>query len=248
MLLGDIPRVLARRWYVVLFGVLASAGLVYGVLSAVPPTYAVKSEVLLLPPASVVPAGGNPYLALGGLESIGSVASKTMTDDRTNRLVRSQFGKLDYGVALDPTAAAPMVLVEVESPDPARSQAAEKFLSDRLPGVLVQLQDAAEVPRTSRITSTSVIQADLPVVHRTAQVRAAVVAGALGVGLTVLAAAGIDVLAARRRLRSDDGPASSSSGEDPRSREEPRHESTKGRPSSKLPAPPQAEDLIRVSG
>jgi hypothetical protein len=204
MLLGEIPRVLARRWYIVLLGLVATGGMIGAALIAVPPTYAVSSELLLLPPSSVVPAGSNPYLALGGLESIGSVASKAMTDDRTRRLVTARFGDIDYGVGLDPTAAAPMVVIEVESKSPTVSRDAERFLSARLPTVLLELQDVADVSAKARISSTSIIEPDLPKVQRKSQIRAAVVMGAVGLLGTVLVAAALDALLLRRPRRRDD--------------------------------------------
>lgn len=199
MILSEILRVLGRRWYIVVLGLCLTAGGVVGALQTVPPSYSVTSEQLLLPPNSVVPAGSNPYLVLGGLESIGSVASKTMTDDRTKRLVKSQFGDLDYSIGLDPSAAAPMLLVTVESNDPTRSVDAERFLRERLPTVLDQLQDSAAVPDKSRITSTVVIEPDRPKILRKAQIRLAVAATALGLMGTVMLAALVDARASRRR-------------------------------------------------
>ncbi len=259
MLLGEIPKVLLRRWYVVVLGLLATAGLVFAALSAVPPAYAVKSEVLLLPPSSAVPAGSNPYLVLGGLESIGSVASKAMTDDRTQRLVKAQFGKVDYGVALDPTAAAPMLLIEVSSTSPKTSEAAEQFLSARLPDVLLQLQQDAGVPSKSLITRTPVIAADVPMIQRKSQIRAVVVAGAAGLLVTILAAAWFDALALRRARRrrqrqsavADTAAPPSTDGPDAPGGDEalpvtPRHEAGASHPGGD--AKGRAEDLTRVSG
>lgn len=236
MFLSEILRVLGRRWYVVVLGVCVTAGAVVGSLQSIPPAYSVTSELLLLPPSSVVPAGSNPYLVLGGLESIGSVASKTMTDDRTVRLVRSRFGDLDYGIGLDPTAAAPMLLIQVESNDPQRSTDAERFLRERLPTVLDQLQDSAAVPDKSRITSTMVIEPDRPKILRKTQIRLAVAATALGLMGTVMLAALIDARAGRRRRT---------------------HRARPNEPAGTEPTPPEpvtgeaptrAKDLSRVSG
>ena len=199
VILSEILRVLGRRWYIVVLGLCCTAGGVVGSLQSIPPDYSVTSELLLLPPNSVVPAGSNPYLVLGGLESIGSVASKTMTDDRAVRLLKSRFGELDYSIGLDPTAAAPMLLIHVESNDPQRSVDAERFLRERLPTVFDQLQDAAAVPDKSRITSTVIIEPDRPKILRKAQIRLAVAATALGLMATVMLAALIDARAGRRR-------------------------------------------------
>jgi hypothetical protein len=199
MFLREIPKVLLRRWYVVVLGLLATVGLVFAALSAVSPTYTLNSEVLLLPPPSAVPAGSNPYLVLGGLEGIGTVASRVMTADSSQRYVKAQFGTVDLGVALDPTAAAPMILIEVSSSSPKTSQAVEQFLSNRIPDVLLQLQKDAKVPSKSLITSTSVFAADIPQIGRKSQIRAAVVAAAAGLLVTILAAAAVDARTLRRR-------------------------------------------------
>lgn len=257
MLLGEIPKVLLRRWYVVVLGLLATVGLAFAALSAVPPAYALKSEVLLLPPSSAVPAGSNPYLFLGGLQSIGSIASKVMTDDRAQRSVKAQFGEVDFGVALDPTAAAPMILIEVSSSSPKTSQAAERFLSDRLPGVLLQLQEDANVPSKSLITTSSVIAADIPQIGRKSQIRAIVVAAAAGLLVTILTAAAVDALALRRRRRRPQSASLAAADAEAATEADaaggegslpvpPRHEAGKGEPGGN--AKGRAEDRTRVSG
>ena len=245
MLLSDFPRVLARRWYIVLLGLFATGGMVYGTLDAVPPTYSVSSEVLLLPPPTVVPAGSNPYLALGGLESIGSVASKAMTDDRTRRLVAARYGEFDYDVGLDPTAAAPMIVIQVESKSPTVSRDAERFLNDRLPTVLLELQDLAGVSSRSRISSTPIIAPDEPEIKRKSQIRAAVVVSAVGILGTVLVAGAVDALLLRRRRRSDDEPPADS--ETPLADDRPQARD-EGAIKARGRSAGRAEDLTRVSG
>lgn len=201
MLLGQVPRILLRRWYVTLGGLLLAAGFVLAVVDRVGPTYTVTSEVLLMPPSTVVPKGSNPYLQLGGLESIGSVASKAMTDDKSVRDIRTRFGELDYGVGLDQLAAAPMVIIQVEADEPERAQRAETYLSERFVSVVRQLQDEASVPRDSLITTQTIVPADVPKVGHKSQLRMGIVAGALGVMGTLVLAAVADALLNRRRRR-----------------------------------------------
>jgi hypothetical protein len=240
MFLREIPTVLLRQWYVVVLGLLTTVGLVFVALSVVPPTYSVQSEVLLLPPPSAVPAGSNPYLNLVGLESIGSVVSTVMTDDRSQRSVKAQFGEANLAVALDPAAAAPMILIEVSSSSAKTSQAVEQSLSKRLPDVLLQLQENAKVPSKSLITATSVFAADIPQIDRKSQIRAATVAAAAGLLVTILAAAAVDALAFRRRRRRQQFAALAAADA------EAATEAGNGMPSGN--AKGRAEDRTRVSG
>jgi hypothetical protein len=201
----DIPVVLLRRWYLVLLGVLATVGLVVLALRVVPPTYSLTSDVLLLPPESAVAKGENPYLNLGGLESMADVVSKTVTDDRTRREVRAATGDVEYGVALDTSAAAPIVVVGVEARDPEAARATMGFLSQRLEQALQDVQLDSDVPTDALITLMPITQMNIPQVEYKSQVRAGVVAAVGGLAATLLLTALIDAaIRARSRRRTAD--------------------------------------------
>jgi hypothetical protein len=201
---GDIPRVLLRRWYLVVLGLVGTAGLVLLALRLVAPTYTLTSEVVMLPPVTAVVTGDNPYLNLSGLESVGDVAAKAVTDDRTKLEVQERFGEVEYGVGLDNSAAAPIIVLRTESESPATTRAVMDFIMTRFENTLRGVQVDAGVAPEAYVTMKEVTQMDVPKIERKPQLRAAIVAGAAGLLATLLLTAAVDAgLRARSRRRTE---------------------------------------------
>lgn len=78
---NGVVGLVTRRWYVVLVGLLLTLPLAYLAAQYVAPTYTMKASVVLLAPEETVGDGGNPYLAMGGLEAAVDVAATGLAAD-----------------------------------------------------------------------------------------------------------------------------------------------------------------------
>ncbi len=199
MVLADLPKVLLRRWYLVVVGLLGTAMLGLAAYQVSPPSFTSSAEVLLLPPSSAVPAGGNPYLQLGGLDVAGDVLSKAMSDDASAAALKEAGAAGAYTAQLDGTAAAPMVLVTAEASSAAGSQKTLGLVLARIPTVLNSIQDLAAAPQTARITTIVLTQTQQPVKNIKSVIRAVGVAVAGGLAVTLLLTAVVDAVLVRPR-------------------------------------------------
>lgn len=199
MFLADLMKALRRRWYLALVGVIATAALMAVAYDKAPPTYTSTAEVLLLPPASLVPAGGNPYLSLGGLDAAGDIVATAMSDQTRTSELKAAGAVGQFRVTLDSAAAAPMILVTSEAPSAAGSLTTLGLVVDRIPAVLADVQGLARVPSDALITSTVVTRSAEPVRSLKPVVRVVGLVGAGGLALSVLATALLDAALIRRR-------------------------------------------------
>jgi capsular polysaccharide biosynthesis protein len=199
MFFAELPQVLLRRWYLVIVGLLLTGGLAAATFQAVRPTYESTSEVLLLPPATSVPKGGNPYLVLGGLEAIGGVLSTAMMDQATTSEVKTEVPGAEYTIGLDETSPAPMLVVTARATTPQESLRIVDLVLQRIPPTMEKIQRAADVSTGSYITTTQITATERPTVIRKSQLRLVLVAAALGIAFTLLVVALIDALIMRRR-------------------------------------------------
>jgi len=195
-------RVLSRRWYIVLVGLSLTAMLCVAVTAVVPPKYQVTSSVLFLPPHSdTVAQGGNPFLALGGLETIAGVVARTVSDSAVQAKVKAAGGTGEYTVEPDAKAGGPVLLVTVEDRTPARALRTLAVVLKQLPRTLSTLQTTAGVAEPSLITSKEITRDSTAKTVLKPLVRAMIAAMAFGLGVTVLGAALFDGLARRRARR-----------------------------------------------
>lgn len=201
MFLSELHRVLLRRWYLVLLGAIATVGLGYQTTRMMPPDYTVTAETLMLPPATSVPAGSNPYLALGGLDAAGDVLSKSLSSDAAAAAVKAQGARGQYTVSLDPGTPAPLVLVTATASSSDDAMGTLQLVLNRLPVTLAEIQQSAKVPQNAMITSSVITKSTEAVKSSKPQVRALVVALGAGLGLTLLLVAAVDALMRGRRAR-----------------------------------------------
>ncbi len=199
MFLSELPLAMARRWYVVLLGLLSTLGLALLAFDRVSPTYTATAEVLMLPPSTSVPEGSNPFLALGGLEAAGDVLSRSLSGPTTTARIEEAGGGEDYRVALDPNSPAPLVQIEAEGPTPTFALRTLDLVLAELPRQLIQIQREASVPVGAYMSSTTVTSTAEPESSLKPRIRALVVAVGVGLAGTLLFTALLDAFLARRR-------------------------------------------------
>jgi hypothetical protein len=199
VLVADLP-VLARRWYVVLAGVLAVLALCWGAAVLVPAQHEVTSTVLMLPPPTIVDGKpANPYTNLGGLDGISDVLGTALEDSSVEEAIQEAGFEAEYTVERDPNRASPVIVLNVLGVSPEDALSAQAFLLDHLPLTLDQLQEAVGVDTPARITSTIVTEDETTQPNRKSQIRAVLVIAVIGLGGTYLAASVLDgVLLGRR--------------------------------------------------
>ncbi|HLS34106.1 Wzz/FepE/Etk N-terminal domain-containing protein [uncultured Georgenia sp.] len=201
MSLRELLRSLVRRWYVVLLGLLLTAGLAFVAVSAAPPTYESRAYVALLPGEATYPENSNPFLYLGGGTQIRDILLRVMTTDEVREAVLGDTPGAGFSVVPDPMGG-PLVLVAGVATTPNGALETTSAVLDQLPAVLDDLQASRQVPVRARFTTLVVSQDAKPTVVRSNTTRATVIAVAAGLAATVLVTVWFDgMLSSRRRGR-----------------------------------------------
>jgi hypothetical protein len=180
MHLKDLGTTLARRWYLTLAGLLATAGLCIGTFTAVPPTYQTTADVVLLPPKTSVGTGGNPYLYLGGLQQAVDVLTRALTSDASRTELLGAVGAGEYDVVPDLSTSGPILIVTGTGTTSTIADSARNAVLDRVPTTLVRLQTSLSVAADSQITSMVLTADEKPKAILKTRLRAVAAAGSLG--------------------------------------------------------------------
>ncbi|HST64959.1 MAG TPA: hypothetical protein VLM05_07200 [Mycobacteriales bacterium] len=192
-------RLLFRRWYVVILGLLATGVLCFLAVQVVPVKYQATSAVVLLPPeTATTQQGGNPYLALGGLDTVSGVVAKAMADRNVQLGIRDAGGTGSYTLVPDLAAGGPVLLITVEDTTPGGALATLDVIAKQLPRTLASLQTSTGVRESSLIRSKPITRDDVAQPVRKSQIRALFAAAAAGLAGTVLAASVLDGFLGRR--------------------------------------------------
>jgi hypothetical protein len=193
-------RALSRRWYVVLAGLLLTAGLVFGAYKVSPPEYNARALVLVIPSKASLGKGGNPLLQLSGLEQPASILSAYFTSASALAEVAKLSPTAEFEVALDSSTRGPVIAVDVTDETAADTLKVLDYLLTRIPTELQRLQQEADA-RNGTFVGTTLLVADReakPDIHGTLRITiAALVVGLVGTGISAFA---IDGLMQRRRL------------------------------------------------
>jgi hypothetical protein len=238
MTLSNLRLALLRRWYLVLTGVAATVGLCYAATIAVPLSYQAEADVLLLPPTGAgAAAGSNPYLALGGLQSLADVVSRAASDTANITALRQDGVTGQISITRDLSTNGPVILVTAKSPSAGQALAAVNTSVATLEPILKGLQQDARVSPANQATALLIQRSSDATVVRKSQIRAMVVAGTVGAVLTVLAAAATDGLAMRRRLHGRQRPVP----------DDPASVAPMPRPTFHPPADRHSDAVVRVS-
>ena len=197
--------VLRRRWYFVLVAIACTVGATVLVAAKVGPTYEAQGAVLVFPPVTTVQRGaesvtqGNPYLALDGVGQARDIVIRELTSKAAGDQFVQQFPGSTYEATPDVMNSAPIILITVESPSADTAVSGVASLMDRVPTTLTNLQAGLELDANSEITSKPLIADQRPESVHKDQIRAAVVAAVVTLGLSLLAIGLIDGLLTGRR-------------------------------------------------
>ena len=212
MFIREVGTSLLRRWYLTLVGLIATAGLCVGALNVVPPSYELKANVVLLPPASSVEPGANPYLQLDGLNTVVDVLTRALRSQEMVDLVHQTAPTAEYTVAQDFTTNSPIIVVTVTDSTSVATRATLNMVLEQVPSTLKELQDPLKIASNSQVTSMVLTKDEEPTTIGKTRLRIAIVVVGLGLAVTVLLVALIDGLVARRRGRTSQDEDSSKLG------------------------------------
>ncbi|WP_113717144.1 hypothetical protein [Arthrobacter dokdonensis] len=201
MFLHDLFEGMLRRWYIVLVGIALTLCGGFLLYRNVPLTYQATASIVLVPPATAVVDGENPYLYMGGLDQALSVLTVKLNSNAVSDGVVGKYTGAKYYVQKDPLAAGPILLVTVTA---ASNNDALEILKDVqvvVPQNLASLQDQLKVPKSSRISTMDIVSDSKSDPQTKNRIRLVIAAVGAGGAVTVLATAIIDSKLSRRRRR-----------------------------------------------
>lgn len=197
----DVFRAMGRRWHVVLIGLALTAGLSWAASEVSPPEYNARGLVLLLPGDNAVLDGGNPFLALSGLEQPAGIVVAYFASSAAQVEVAAVSESAQFEVFLDDSTRGPVIAVDVTDISADATLETLEFLTDRVPAELKRLQEQVGAPADSMITSMPLAIDDRAEADTAGTTRLIIAALVVGAVLTVAGALTLDGLLLRRKVR-----------------------------------------------
>ena len=198
--LAEIFRVMRRRWYVLLPGLLLAAGLVAAVIVLVPVTYQSQSTVVLLNSQKATDAyDGNPFLSTQtSLTGMADSLARNLNSDASVRELKSRGAKGTFEAKLADNAQGPLMWLTVTGTDKTAVLASDRLLTSYAEERLEQFQDQQSVTHKARIRMTTIVAPQNPVAQTKTRLEYMIMAGGLGLVLSMIATFYVE---ARRRSR-----------------------------------------------
>lgn len=206
--LAEIFRVMRRRWYVLLPGLLLTVGLMAAVELVVPVTYQSQSTVVLLNSQKATLAyDGNPFLSTQtSLTGMADSLARNLNSDGSLRDLKSRGAKGTFGAKLADNAQGPLIWLTVTGTDKAAVLASDRILTSYAKERLGQFQEQQSVAQKAMIRMTTIVPPQNPVAQTRTRLEYLVMAGGLGLVLSLVA---VFYAEARRRSRASARPAPS---------------------------------------
>ncbi len=190
----DVIAALGRRWIVTVIGLLATAGLVYGASTIEPPVYTARALVLLVPSEQVVGEGGNPFLALGGLDLPARVVVAYYESDAAKAQFTSGSTDAEYVVAIEESTRGPVISVDVTDSTPEATLATLEEITASIPVELRRLQEEVDAPKHAIVSTLVLTKDEQAEADNSGTVRMIIAAAGLGLVATVVGAVAVDGL------------------------------------------------------
>lgn len=244
MLALDAVGVLLRRWYVLVVGMLITAGLGYAALSLVPTRYEARASFLLLLPAESTGSESptNPYLNMAELTSTASIVTGVVTSPDAAQAMADAGFTAEYVLAMAPSNM-PLVEISAEDTDAEQAIGTVTEVTRRMDAELRRIQVEARAPERltiySRVYNVSKVAQPLT----GSKMRALVVTAAVGGVLTLMAAFLLERLSGDRGRHGRREVRDAADADDERL-PEPSLDEDSSRPAPRLPkhAQPQSDD------
>ncbi len=188
--LAEIFRVMRRRWFVLLPGLLLTAGLMVAVVMAVPITYQSQSTVVLLnSQKATVAYDGNPFLSTQtSLTGMADSLARNLNSDGSVRELKSRGAKGTFEAKLADNAQGPLMWLTVTGTDKAAVLKADRVLTAYAKERLDQFQKEQSVAPKAMIRMQTVVPPQNPVAQTKTRLEYMIMAGGLGLVLSMTAA------------------------------------------------------------
>ncbi|MEH0421051.1 chain length determinant protein [Streptomyces sp. B21-083] len=198
--LAEIFRVMRRRWYVLLPGLLLTAGLVAAVVLVVPVTYQSQSTVQLLnSPKATVAYGGNPFLSTQtSLTGMADSLARNLNSDDSVRELKSRGATGTFEAKIADNAQGPLMWLTVTGTGKASVLASDRILTAYAKDRLEQFQKQQSVEPKAMIQMMTIVVPQPPMAQTKTRLEYMIMAGGGGLVLTLAACFYVE---ARRRSR-----------------------------------------------
>ncbi|MET7455307.1 chain length determinant protein [Streptomyces sp. NPDC005574] len=196
--LAEIFRVMRRRWYVLLPGLLLTAGLVVAVTRFVPVTYQSQSTVVLLnSQKATVAYDGNPFLSTQtSLTGMADSLARNLNSDVSVRELKSRGATGTFEAKLADNAQGPLMWLTVTGTDRSAVLASDRLLTAYAKERLEQFQHQQSVAPKAMIRLTTIVAPQNPVAQTKTRLEYMIMAGGLGLVVSMFTAFYVE---ARRR-------------------------------------------------
>jgi hypothetical protein len=198
----ELLRAAGRRWYILVAGMLLTAGVAVAVFRFVPVVYEAKASLLLLPPSkTVTQTTGNPFLNLGGLDVVSGVLSLSLTDTETVRSVVPPKSKTTYTVVQDGAVSGSVLDIAVTAATPRQALSTLSSIEELAASRLKALQDKVAAPADTQARVMTITDNTEARANPGSLIRALLAVGAVGLVISFLAAIAVDASIRRYRRR-----------------------------------------------
>jgi hypothetical protein len=196
--LAEISRVMRRRWYVLLPGLLVTAALVVGVFLAVPTKYQSQSTVELLnSQKATVAFDGNPFLSTQtSLTGMADSLARNLNSDAAIADLKSQGLSGTYVAMIADNAQGPLMWLTVTGTDQPGVLKSDQLLTAYAAQRLQQFQAQQSVSPDAMIQMTTIVPPQNPVAQVKTKIEYLVMAGLVGLVASLVATFYVE---ARRR-------------------------------------------------
>ncbi|MGW6685332.1 chain length determinant protein [Streptomyces sp. NPDC054961] len=202
--LAEIWRVMCRRWYVLLPGLLLTAALIAGVYLLVPVEYRSQSTVTLLnSKKATVAFDGNPFLSTqASLTGMADGLARNLNSDDSRADLKSQGLTGEYEAKIADNAQGPFMWLSVMGTDPAAVLKSDQIFTAYAEKRLQEFQAQQSVQPEAMIRMATIVPPQTPEAQTKTRLQYLVMAGALGFVLSLVATFFVE---ARRRRSGQQG-------------------------------------------
>lgn len=187
--LAEIVRVMRRRWYVMLPGLLLTAVLVAGAYRAVAPTYRSQSTVVLLnSQKATVAFDGNPYLSTQlSLNGMADSLARNLNSDVSLTELKSRGATATTQAKIADNALGPLLWLTASGTDQRAVLATDRLLTSYAAERLRQFQTQQDVAPQAMIRMATIVSPQNPVAQTKTRTEYLALAGLMGLVISLVA-------------------------------------------------------------